>query len=109
MKFKLLHFLCVLACAALIGLGPAKAANVTHAFDHAVAAPSAVPPNSGQLRPANDQPTRAGVPPVRNSRFKVGWIGVVGMLGLLGLARRDDLEDEVRRNPRSSNECQRAA
>jgi len=106
MNSKFLHFLFVLACAALIGLGPvhgARAQNpaatsdgngaaVTAPARHSDANPAGAADGSHPERNAantdiaNDRGT---VPPNQTSgfHFNVGWIGIVGLLGLLGLVR----------------------
>ncbi len=115
MNSKLLHFLCVLACAGILGLGPVKAQNPASTSDangSAVTAParqsdashSAVAPSSDaskDIGPTEAQPAEnaavandrgtVSVNQATASNFKFGWLwilGLVGLLGLLGLLRR---------------------
>jgi cobalamin biosynthesis Mg chelatase CobN len=120
MNTKLLHFLVVLCCAALIGLGPIRAQNPTGTSDangSAVTAParqsdaghSAVSPSSAASNDARTTDSRKaannaeendrGTVPQNKSKaasFNVGWIGLVGLLGLIGLVRRGRAKDVPR-------------
>lgn len=122
MNSKFLHFLCVLACGALIGLGPLRAQNPHSSSDangSAVTAPAQQPdathsaispsstPNANDAQRANSDSQQAAENAVRNDRgtvpredgdahFNAGWIGLIGLLGLLGLVRRGSAQ-QVRR------------
>ena len=138
MNSKLLHFLFVLCCAALIGLGPIRAQNSTPASDsngNAVTAParqsdaghSAVSPSSAASNDAapkdaqraandavdNDRGTVVANP-ATHSGFNAGWLGIlglVGLLGLLGLLRRKSDQRKLRRagRPEEQSDFRRAA
>lgn len=116
MNSRLLHFLFVLACAALIGLGPLRAQNPTSSSDangsavtapasspdasHSAVAPSSAPDaNNARGSDHNADARRAADAAVANdrgtvpenqaspSRWSAGWVGLLGLLGLLGLVR----------------------
>lgn len=118
MNSKFLHFLFVLTCAALIGLGPLRAQSPSGSSDgngsavtaparhsdasHSAVAPSAAPDadstrgrsdaqKASDAAIANDRGT-AAPNEVARTRFSAGWIGLLGLLGLLGLVRRPRVE-----------------
>jgi MYXO-CTERM domain-containing protein len=123
MNSKFLHFLFVLACAALIGLGPLRAQNPAGSSDangstvtaparysdasHSAVSPSSTPDANDADRAAADS-QRAANTDVANDRgtiaanqassshFHVGWFGLLGLLGLLGLIRRSNAQ-QIRR------------
>jgi cobalamin biosynthesis Mg chelatase CobN len=133
MNSKLLHFLFVLACAALIGLGPLRAQNPTASSDangsavtaparqpdasHSAVAPSSTPDaNNAHASDRNADAHRAADAAVANDRgtlpenqaapshFSAGWVGLLGLLGLLGLVRRGRRASRV---PHEEEEAQR--
>ena len=139
MNSKFLHFMFVLTCAALIGLGPLRAQSPSSSSDgngsavtapaqhsdasHAAVSPS-VAPNADSTRGrsdaqkasdtaiANDRGTVA--PNVSDGkRFSAGWIGLLGLLGLLGLVRRPKAErvarNETLNSPQRTEDIRRAA
>jgi MYXO-CTERM domain-containing protein len=118
MNSKFLHSLFVLACPALIGMGPLRAQNpagssdtngskVTAPARHSDASHTAVSPstpNADDAEGADREAQRAANTAVANdrgtvaaneasaSRFHVGWLGMLGLLGLLGLFRRSNFQ-----------------
>lgn len=109
MNSKFLHFLFVLACAAMIGLGPLRAQSPSGTRDangSAVATSSATGADASKRAEAASDSQRSANAAIANDRdtvgsaagshFHVGWLGLLGLFGLLGLTRRDSVQ-HVRR------------
>lgn len=138
MNSKLLNFLVVLACTALIGLGAVDAQNParnsdgngsaisspSRQADNASVAPASTPNGNDAHRAASADSRDAANTAVENDRgtlpenqaapsnFHVAWIAVVGLLGLLGLlglVRRSRANNIAEVRHRRSDDYRRAA